>query len=203
MTVFLIFGLLILASLSTFIYFSLNDEKIDQSSNGGKSQNSDIKNNEEKENQNIKTSDNTISTDTEKQTDEEETKSEELATFISESHETFNQLTNYDNYKNIDWLNYEQVGNQMIEQMNHLESRAVVPFDMTFDFDRMKQLIQIGMKNHDATTAIYIHRILQDLDVEYNHYEQSKYGFSNYDKGGANQQTVDQYIEGHKEFLNQ
>lgn len=200
MIMFLIFGLVLLVSISTYTIFHLNDKVVVDQPSENKEKNSDTTINEqEKTNQDQQTFDNKEFENAE--IPDEQKKNEELSTFIAESHETFNQLTNYDHYKNIDWVNYEQIGSQIIEQMNTLISKSVVPSDMITDFERIEQLIKIGIRNHDETTAIYIHRILQDLDVEYNNYAQSKYGFSDYDNGGANQQTVVQYIESHKDLL--
>lgn len=43
---------------------------------------------------------------------------------------------------------------------------------------------------------LYIHRILHDLDVEYNNYKpNNKFGFSNYDSGGENQMLLSNYIK--------
>ena len=57
------------------------------------------------------------------------------------------------------------------------------------------------MQNNDENVAIYTHRILHDLDIEYNHYQQTKFGFSNYDSGGENQLTVRTYIEDHQNLI--
>ncbi|MEK5271925.1 hypothetical protein NSR00_14360 [Aeribacillus sp. FSL K6-8394] len=113
--------------------------------------------------------------------------------------DVFNQLTNRVQYQNIDWEKFQELGNDLIDEINNILSKDV-PSEMEIDLERIMQLIQKGSQNHDSNTAIYIHRILHDLDIEYNDYEQTKFGFSNYDGGGAEQPTVDQYIKEHKEL---
>lgn len=57
------------------------------------------------------------------------------------------------------------------------------------------------MKNHDINAMLYAHRILQDLDIEYNKRADSKFGFSTYDSGGENQSIVTKYLEDNKKLL--
>lgn len=131
---------------------------------------------------------------------EENDTNEELSLFISNYHEAFNQITNYEQYETINWDELQVLAQEMIGQIDVFLS-GDVPDEMKLDFERIMYLAEIGIENHDPNVAIYIHRILHDLDIEYNGYEQTKFGFSNYDGGGAEQQTVAQYIKEHKEMV--
>lgn len=115
---------------------------------------------------------------------------------LSTYHERFNNLTNNEAYQNIDWGEYFKLGENTINEIDEI-LQSYYPFEMKTDLERIKNLINIGLKNRDNITAVYIHRILHDLDIEYNGYQQTKFGFSNYNGGGANQLIVSEYIEEH------
>lgn len=124
-------------------------------------------------------------------------KNEHLAAFISEYHEVFNRLTNDEKYKEINWNDFNKLGDQLIEEVNDFSSDEV-PDEMKLDFSRIIDLTKIGQIGKETNVAIYIHRIFHDLDVEYNGYKQTKFGFSNYDGGGAEQFTVSSFIKEHQ-----
>ncbi|MGG0716734.1 hypothetical protein ABE096_03925 [Robertmurraya massiliosenegalensis] len=130
----------------------------------------------------------------------EKKQNERISLFISKYHESLNEITSYDKYENIDWLGMKSIKENMSNEIkNLLNNQDSYPPSMELDLERILQLAEISLDNQDPNSVIYIHRILHDLDVEYNDYTpNNKFGFSNYDGGGENQLTVSNYIKEHK-----
>jgi len=130
----------------------------------------------------------------EKNNQKEQLDSKAASLFIDEYHNKFNQLTNYDAYKNMDWDEADKSLVELSKKADQLKKEA--PNNMVLDLERLHQLAEIDKDNHDPTAAVYIHRILHDLDIAYNSLEHTKFGYSSFDSG-ENQSKVNKYIESH------
>ncbi|GAA0295551.1 hypothetical protein GGQ92_000630 [Gracilibacillus halotolerans] len=128
---------------------------------------------------------------------DETTHNQNISLFIAEYHQILNEITTYNRHEFIDWDNMNSVREEMSYHINKLlEQKKSFPSSMQIDLERMLLLADIGTESQDSTAIIYIHRILHDLDVEYNNYKpNNKFGFSNYDSGGENQMVLSNYIK--------
>lgn len=69
---------------------------------------------------------NLSSTNTGQQNEETaENNEDELSLFISRYHDVFNQLTNRVQYQNIDWEKFQELGNDLIGEINNILSKDV------------------------------------------------------------------------------
>ncbi|WP_339194143.1 hypothetical protein [Aeribacillus sp. FSL W8-0870] len=108
-------GLFLLVSLSAF-YFLNSEENVRQKDQESTNEASNGKSNES----------NLSSTNTGQQNEETaENNEDELSLFISRYHDVFNQLTNHDRYQNIDWEKFQELGNDLIGEINNILSKDV------------------------------------------------------------------------------
>ena len=122
---------------------------------------------------------------------------ENISVFIADFHQILNDITTYKRHRNINWDNMNTTKKDLSNRISKLlEKKELLPPSMQIDLERMLLLADIGTENQDSTAIIYLHRILHDLDVEYNNYRpNNKFGFSNYDSGGENQMVISNYIK--------
>lgn len=159
-----------------------------------KTSSTSVQNNENEEEVNSDEQDTDIHQDDKDDPNKNENK--ELAEFIAHYHGVLNDITSYNRYENIDWMYMQSVVEELTDGINQiLSNEDTYPASMKIDLERVVLLGEISVNDQDSIAVVYIHRILHDLDVEYNGYIYSKYGFSNYDSGGENQQTVVKHIE--------
>jgi hypothetical protein len=108
-------GLFLLVSLSVF-YFLNSEENVRQKDQESTNEASNGKSNEA----------NLSSTNTGQQNEETaENNEDELSLFISRYHDVFNQLTNRVQYQNIDWEKFQELGNDLIGEINNILSKDV------------------------------------------------------------------------------
>jgi hypothetical protein len=108
-------GLFLLVSLSAF-YFLNSEENVRQKDQESTNEASNGKSNES----------NLSSTNTGQQNEETaENNEDELSLFISRYHDVFNQLTNRVQYQNIDWEKFQELGNDLIGEINNILSKDV------------------------------------------------------------------------------
>jgi len=108
-------GLFLLVSLSAF-YFLNSEENVRQKDQESTNEASNGKSNEA----------NLSSTNTGQQNEETaENNEDELSLFISRYHDVFNQLTNRVQYQNIDWEKFQELGNDLIGEINNILSKDV------------------------------------------------------------------------------
>ncbi|MGG3844619.1 hypothetical protein [Aeribacillus composti] len=108
-------GLFLLVSLSAFYFFN-SEENVRQKDQESTNEASNGKSNES----------NLSSTNTGQQNEETaENNEDELSLFISRYHDVFNQLTNRVQYQNIDWEKFQELGNDLIGEINNILSKDV------------------------------------------------------------------------------
>lgn len=106
----------------------------------------------------------------------------------------------YDKHLTFDWDKFKEINVKMTNDIQQILPSIETPY-IKQDLESIEKLLSIGMKNRDINTMLYAHRILQDLDVEYNKRADSKFGFSIYDSGGENSSIVTKYLEDNKKLL--
>ena len=170
---------------------TIDDEK---NRDSNRETSSEVDNNENEEEVNSEEQDADIHRDD--KDDPRKNDNEELSEFIAHYHDVLNGITTFDKYKRIDWDYMQSVVEELTDGINQiLSNEDTYPASMKIDLERVVLLGEISVNDQDSIAVVYIHRILHDLDVEYNGYIYSKYGFSNYDSGGENQQIVVKHIE--------
>ncbi|HWO76446.1 MAG TPA: hypothetical protein VNM69_11210 [Bacillus sp. (in: firmicutes)] len=112
----------------------------------------------------------------------EAARSEEIAAYISRTHDFWNRKLGWGRYKAYDFnefhRNYEMYTGEL-NQMIEVSEDEYLKHDLT----QAKEYLEDAKTDEDIQSLIYVHRIFHELDVFYNGYDSEQYwGISEYAK---------------------
>ncbi|PEC46375.1 hypothetical protein [Bacillus sp. AFS096315] len=120
---------------------------------------------------------------------------DDLGEFIHKKHRLLNSFTGWGKIDDLSWSNYEEMQFDFGDELKgHVSNNQ----DMKKDFKTLIQLNDIALRKNDKNAVLYMHRILHDLDVKYNNYHSTAFGYSSYGHGYKSLIIVHRYIEKNK-----
>jgi hypothetical protein len=100
--------------------------------------------------------------------------SAEIGTYISFNHEIWNENLGWGGYKAYTFKEYHRKYTVYIEELNQVIN-TVENEHMKEDFKKVKELLTNTKTEERIKSLIQVHRIFQDLDIEYNGYKSKDY----------------------------
>ncbi|PLR78173.1 hypothetical protein CU633_06545 [Bacillus sp. V3-13] len=112
--------------------------------------------------------------------------------FIAYFHNVYNESLGWGGADSINWDKQRQYAQAILNGLSYME----IEEELQADFQKIKELAELVVnRNEKARTAILLHRLFHDLDIDFNKYKHSDYFNTTEYKNGKEAAKIDDYIE--------